>query len=141
MAKRWCKRIMVMYERETAGIKISVSPEYLEDQSVPEENRFLWSYTINIKNTSNRIVRLLSRSWVITDSNGRTEHIQGEGVIGEQPMIDPGKSFRYTSAAPLRTSSGFMGGSYEMQTESGERFAAEVPNFSLDRPYDHTSRH
>ena len=132
---------MVMYESITSGVKINITPEYLEDQSDPEENRFVWSYTVHIENTGNKTVQLISRSWIITDSTGRTEHVQGEGVIGEQPVIDPGKSFRYTSAAPLRTSSGFMGGSYEMRTESGETFAAEIPNFSLDRPYDHSSRH
>ena len=130
-----------MYNCETDGVKIEITPEYLEDQSCPEEGRYLWSYTVQIKNTRQRSVQLISRTWVITDSTGRIEHVQGEGVIGEQPVIDPGKSFRYTSAAPLRTSSGFMGGSYEMRTESGETFAAIIPNFSLDLPYDHSSRH
>jgi len=123
-----------MYECETEGVKISVKPDYLEDQSVPEENRFIWAYTIEIENLSDDQIQLVSRKWVITDSNGHIEHVQGEGVIGEQPFIKPGARFRYTSGAPLRTPSGFMQGSFEMRTEAGECFAARVPDFSLDRP-------
>jgi len=130
-----------MSDSKLQDIQVTVNTTYIASSSEPEAARYVFAYSITIKNTGNIEAQLLSRHWIITDSTGRTEHVQGEGVIGEQPVIDPGKSFRYTSAAPLRTSSGFMGGSYEMRTESGETFAAEIPNFSLDRPYDHSSRH
>ena len=125
-----------MYEHESRGVRISVSPDYLEDESVPEEGRFVWAYTIEIENTGEHPVQLIARKWVITDANGRTEHVQGMGVIGEQPVIEPGGRFRYTSGAPLPTPSGFMSGSYEMRRGDGESFAATIPGFSLDRPSD-----
>lgn len=125
-----------MYEMETQGVKISVEPDYLEAESDPDEGRFVWAYTIDIENTSDQPVKLISRKWVITDAMGRTEHVQGPGVVGEQPVIRPGERFRYTSGTPLRTASGFMQGSYEMLRESGESFAAIIPSFSLDRPDD-----
>lgn len=130
-----------MYEHESGGVRISVNPDYLEDESDPEESRYVWAYTIEIENTGQEPVQLVARKWVITDSLGRTEHVQGLGVIGEQPVIAPGESFRYTSGAPLRTPSGFMTGSYEMRREGGESFAAAIPGFSLDRPTDITRLH
>ena len=130
-----------MYQHETDGVKISVEPDYLEDESVPEESRYVWAYTVEIENTGDEPVQLLARKWVITDSMGRTEHVQGLGVIGEQPVIEPGERFRYTSGAPLRTPSGFMSGSYEMQRQDGASFAATIPGFSLDRPIDRLCLH
>ncbi|MBR9824235.1 MAG: Co2+/Mg2+ efflux protein ApaG [Alphaproteobacteria bacterium] len=130
-----------MYELETKGVKISVELDYLEDESAPDESRFVWAYTIDIQNTSDQAVQLLSRKWVITDSMGRTEHVQGPGVVGEQPVIEPGERFRYTSGTPLRTDSGFMQGSYEMRSASGESFAAIIPSFSLDRPDERVQLH
>ena len=130
-----------MYEHESSGVKISVIPDYLEDESDPDEGRYVWAYTIEIENTGREAVQLLARKWVITDSMGRTEHVQGEGVVGEQPVIEPGESFRYTSGAPLGTPSGFMEGSYEMRRRSGESFAAIIPGFSLDRPTDRVQLH
>lgn len=130
-----------MYQHETDGVKISVEPDYLEDESVPEESRYVWAYTVEIENTGDEPVQLLARKWVITDSMGRTEHVQGLGVIGEQPVIEPGERFRYTSGAPLRTPSGFMSGSYEMQRHDGASFAATIPGFSLDRPIDRLCLH
>ena len=130
-----------MYQHETDGVKISVEPDYLEDESVPEESRYVWAYTVEIENTGDEPVQLLARKWVITDSMGRTEHVQGLGVIGEQPVIEPGERFRYTSGAPLRTPSGFMSGSYEMQRQDGASFAATIPGFSLDRPIDRLYLH
>jgi ApaG protein len=130
-----------MYQCETAGVKVSVSPDFLEEHSEPDEGRYMWSYTVEIENTTDHPVQLISRHWAITDALGRTEHVQGDGVVGEQPVITPGGRFRYTSGAPLRTSSGFMTGSYEMRTDDGESFAADIPDFSLDSPYDRTSRH
>jgi ApaG protein len=130
-----------MYQHENDGVRISVIPDYLEDESVPEESRYVWAYTIEIENVGDQPVQLLARKWVITDSLGRTEHVQGLGVIGEQPVIEPGERFRYTSGAPLSTPSGFMRGSYEMQRGDGRSFAAIIPGFSLDRPVDRVRLH
>ena len=130
-----------IYERETAGVRISVQPDYLEDESEPEAGRFIWAYTVEIENQSADSVQLVTRQWAITDAMGRTEHVQGVGVIGEQPVIRPGERFRYTSGAPLTTSSGFMRGSYEMQRENGETFSAIIPDFSLDIPDDRPALH
>ncbi|MHA6287320.1 Co2+/Mg2+ efflux protein ApaG [Maricaulis sp. CAU 1757] len=130
-----------MYQHECGGVRISVAPDYLEDESDPDEGHYVWSYTIEIENTGPDPVQLVARKWVITDSLGRTEHVQGLGVIGEQPVIEPGESFRYTSGAPLRTPSGFMTGSYEMRRTNGESFAAPIPGFSLDRPHDRVHLH
>ncbi|WP_300527309.1 Co2+/Mg2+ efflux protein ApaG [Maricaulis sp.] len=130
-----------MYEHDTDGVMVRVEPDYLEEESSPDDGRFVWSYTIEIENHTDQPVQLVSRKWVITDSMGRTEHVQGRGVVGEQPVIQPGERFRYTSGAPLRTASGFMQGSYEMRRQSGEVFAALIPGFSLDRPDDRASLH
>ncbi|WP_300555007.1 Co2+/Mg2+ efflux protein ApaG [Maricaulis sp.] len=130
-----------MYEHDTDGVMVRVEPDYLEDESSPDESRFVWSYTIEIENHTDQPVQLVSRKWAITDMMGRTEHVQGRGVVGEQPVIHPGERFRYTSGAPLRTPSGFMQGSFEMRRQSGEVFAARIPGFSLDRPDDRASLH
>lgn len=130
-----------MYELETEGVRVSVTPDYLEDESEPEAGRFVWAYTVDISNTGGEPVQLVSRKWVIIDAFGRQEHVQGMGVVGEQPVIKPGENFRYTSGTPLRTASGFMQGSYEMRRESGDSFAAIVPSFSLDRPSDRVQLH
>lgn len=130
-----------MYECETEGVRIRVEPDYLEDQSVPEESRFVWAYTIEIENRGDAAVQLVSRCWRITDAAGHTEIVQGQGVVGEQPVLQPGERFRYTSGAPLKTASGFMAGSYEMRREDGGRFDAVIPAFSLDSPHQRTSVH
>lgn len=130
-----------MYELETAGVHISVEPDYLEEESEPEASRFVWAYTVEIENRTSVSIQLLSRQWAITDAMGRTEHVQGDGVVGEQPVIAPGERFRYTSGAPLATPSGFMRGSYEMRTASGDSVTARVPDFSLDRPDDRVCLH
>ena len=130
-----------MYEHDTDGVMVRVEPDYLEEESSPDESRFVWSYTIEIENHTDQPVQLVSRKWAITDTMGRTEHVQGRGVVGEQPVIHPGERFRYTSGAPLRTPSGFMQGSFEMRRQSGEVFAAHIPGFSLDRPDVRVSLH
>jgi ApaG protein len=130
-----------MYETETRGVVIRVAPDYLEDESEPEEGRFVWAYTIEIENTGADAVQLLTREWHITDSRGRTEIVRGEGVSGEQPVIAPGARFRYTSGAPLGTSSGFMSGRYGMRTGRGEDFAAMIPAFALDHPFNRMTLH
>ncbi|MBX9746669.1 MAG: Co2+/Mg2+ efflux protein ApaG [Hyphomonadaceae bacterium] len=128
-----------MYEQETAGMIVRVEPQFLPEESAPGEGRFVWAYTIEIENLTRDPVQLLSRFWRITDENGLTQEVRGAGVIGQQPVIGPGQSFRYTSAAPLAAPSGVMTGAYSMQrVGNGEAFDIKVPLFALDSP--HVSR-
>jgi ApaG protein len=124
-----------MYAEITQSIKVTVKPVYLEDQSSPSENHYVWAYHIRIENESSRTVQLINRYWRITDALGRVQEVRGAGVVGEQPVLRPGESFEYTSGTPLSTPTGFMVGAYEMETSDGERFDAKVPLFSLDSPY------
>ena len=101
-----------MYEQETSGVMVRVEPQFLPEESSPDEGRFVWAYTIEIENRSPESVQLVSRFWRITDENGLTQEVRGAGVIGQQPTIPPGESFRYTSAAPLAAPSGVMSGAY-----------------------------
>lgn len=130
-----------MYKSETRGVVIRVEPDYLEDESEPGEGRYIWAYTIEIENQGADTVQLLTREWEITDARGRTEIVRGDGVVGEQPVLEPGESFRYTSGAPLATPSGFMRGRYGMRSSAGESFAAMIPAFALDSPYDRMTLH
>ena len=123
------------YEEITRDIKIAIEPDFLEDQSDPDENRYLWSYRVTIENNSEMTVQLLSRYWRITDGRGRVREVRGDGVIGEQPVIAPGRAFEYTSGAPLETPSGFMTGTYHMRASSGESFEVGIPMFALESPY------
>ena len=124
------------YTTTTRGIKVSVRSFFLEDQSQPDDRQYLWAYRIRIENHGGETVRLLRRSWHITDATGRVDHVQGEGVVGEQPRLGPGEAFEYTSGTPLGTPSGFMSGAYHMvATASGERFDVVIPAFSLDSPH------
>lgn len=124
------------YTSTTRDIKVSVRSFYLEDQSQPDDRQYLWAYRIRIENQGRENVRLLRRTWQITDAAGRIQHVQGEGVVGEQPQLDPGEAFEYTSGTPLETPSGFMSGAYHMvSTVSGERFDVVIPVFSLDSPH------
>ena len=125
-----------MYERITRGIRVSVRPTYLEEQSDPDDGRFVWAYTVRIDNDSGESVRLRTRHWRITDALGFTEEVRGDGVVGEQPEIQPGEGFEYTSGAPLTTPSGLMVGSYGMETVQGEPFEVDIPAFSLDSPHE-----
>jgi len=129
------------YEAVTRGVRVTVRPTFLEDQSEPDENRFVWAYTIVIENRGEQTVRLRTRHWRITDSTGNTQEVKGPGVVGEQPLLHPGDSFEYTSGAPLPTPTGFMGGTYQMQTETGEMFDVVIPNFSLDSPHQDYKLH
>jgi ApaG protein len=124
-----------MYERTTHDIRIVVKPSFLEDQSQPDQGYFVWAYTITIENRSNETVTLKTRHWQITDAKGKVQEVRGEGVVGEQPTLKPGESFEYTSGAPLPTPSGFMAGSYQMETEQGQPINVHIPLFSLDSPY------
>ena len=123
-----------MYTRTTRHIEIKVRPEFLPDRSNFERGHYFWAYTVEISNNGASPVQLTDRHWTITDANGHREEVVGKGVVGEQPVIRPGETFRYTSGCPLPTASGFMGGSYRMVEQGGEAFDAEVPMFSLDSP-------
>lgn len=125
-----------MYEQETAGVLVRVEPQYLPDESEPDEGRFVWAYTIEIENRGREAVQLISRFWRITDENGLTQEVHGAGVVGQQPVIPPGECFRYTSAAPLAAPSGMMMGAYSMlRVDGGEEFDIAVPTFLLDCPF------
>jgi len=125
---------MTHYERTTNGISVTVEPQYLDDRSRPDEGYFVWAYTVTIVNNGLRTVTLKTRYWKIVDANGRVQEVRGAGVVGEQPTLEPGGSFRYTSGAPLATPSGFMSGAYQMETEDGEPINVDIPAFSLDSP-------
>lgn len=123
-----------MYSAVTRNIEVNVEPFYLEDQSEPSENRYVWAYRVTIDNQSDEAVKLLSRYWHITDGLGRVEEVRGPGVVGDQPELDPGDSYQYTSGCPLSTPSGIMVGCYTMRNDRGEMFEVDIPAFSLDLP-------
>lgn len=125
----------IMYTQTTNNVKVSVYPIYLESQSAPEENHYLWAYHVRIENLGKDPIQLRTRHWQITDSFGRVQKVSGGGVVGEQPIILPGESYEYTSGTPLTTPSGIMMGEYEMETPSGDHFTVEIPAFSLDSPH------
>jgi ApaG protein len=123
-----------MYAAVTRDIKVTVEPTYSAERSDPEEPRYFWTYTVEIVNLGERTVQLTHRHWRITDAAGRREEVRGPGVVGEQPTLAPGESFRYASGCPLRTPSGIMVGSYRMVAEDGDVFDVAIPAFSLDSP-------
>lgn len=123
-----------MYTAVTRDIEVTAEPFYLADRSEPDESRFFWAYRITIANNSGSWVKLMSRHWKITDGRGKVEEVRGPGVVGEQPELDPGDSYQYTSGCPLSTPSGFMAGTYEMVDADGRAFRVEIPAFSLDLP-------
>ena len=124
-----------MYSTTTRAIRVTVRPTYLDEQSSPTDGHFVWAYHVQVENLGKEVVQLLTRHWRITDSLGRIQEVRGAGVVGEQPVLNPGDSFEYTSGTPLSTPSGIMVGTYEMENQSGERFDVEVPAFSLDSPH------
>ena len=115
-------------------IRVEVVSQYLADQSDPSEQRYVFSYTITIRNDGAAAAKLLTRHWVITDANGKTQEVRGEGVVGEQPHLKPGEGFRYSSYAVLETPVGAMQGSYQMVTDDGAEFAAPIAPFRLAMP-------
>ena len=120
----------------TRGVKVHVQPEFDEENSLPEQGRWFFRYTVTIENESEEPVQLLTRHWIITDGDGRKEEVRGPGVVGHQPRLDPGQAFRYTSGCPLTTSFGLMQGTFQMVTDSGESFDAEIAPFELsEQPY------
>jgi ApaG protein len=116
------------------NIRVEVETAYLEDQSDPKERRFVFSYTITIRNVGNASARLLTRHWVITDANGKVQEVRGDGVVGEQPYLKPGQGFRYSSGAVLETPVGAMQGSYQMLADDGQQFDAPIAPFRLAMP-------
>ena len=124
-----------MYVSTSNGITVTVTPIFLEDQSDPDDDHFVWAYRVHIENKGVETVQLRARYWHITDANGLVQEVRGSGVVGEQPVLEPGESFEYTSGTPLTTPSGMMVGSYQMQTDHGDRFDVAIPAFSLDSPH------
>jgi ApaG protein len=127
-----------MYQATTQDIRVTVEPQFMADRSMPDMNRYFWSYTIEIANLGRGTVTLRSRHWRITDAHGRQEEVRGPGVVGEEPVLEPGGSFTYTSGCPLTTPSGIMAGSYQMERPDGTQFDIKVPAFSLDSPFERT---
>lgn len=123
------------YSKTTRNIRIGVQPVFLEAQSEPAQGRYVWAYHVEIVNEGAETVQLLNRTWHITNARGETRTVQGPGVVGEQPVLEAGARFTYSSGTPLATPSGFMVGSYEMVTAGGEHFEAAIPAFSLDSPF------
>ncbi len=121
-------------ETPDANIDVGVVTQYIEDQSSPEENRFVFSYTITIRNTGSLAAKLLTRHWIINDANGNVQEVHGEGVVGEQPYLRPDESFEYTSGTVIETPVGSMEGSYQMITDDGFAFDANIPVFTLSLP-------
>ena len=116
------------------AIEIDVKAHYIEDQSRPDEDKYVYAYTIRISNKGSETVQLLSRKWRILDGNNNEQIVQGLGVVGEQPRILPGESYNYTSGLVLATTSGTMNGTYMMQDDSGKEFDVQIPTFALVQP-------
>lgn len=124
-----------MYKAVTRGIRITVMPRFVEEESSPDEGRYFFAYTVEITNMSTERVQLRSRYWKIVDGRGNLQEVRGPGVVGKQPVLGPGETFSYTSGCPLGTPDGTMEGRYTMVTATGETFLAEIPAFSLDSPF------
>jgi ApaG protein len=126
---------MFSSEAVTHGIRVVVQSEYAADKSRPVQNEWFFLYTVTISNEGTEPVQLVTRHWVITDGTGHVEEVRGPGVVGQQPTLQPGESFTYTSGCPLTTPFGVMEGTYQMVAASGERFDAKVAPFTLSEPY------
>jgi ApaG protein len=113
---------------------INVRPQFVPEHSDPDEDKFLFAYTVTIRNTGEVTAQLISRHWIITDANNKIEEVQGLGVVGEQPVLQPGEAFEYTSGCPIATPVGSMRGSYQCVAEDGTRFEATIPEFVLSMP-------
>lgn len=128
-----------MYRATTRGVVVTVEPAFDHERSAPDSDAYFWTYTILIRNAGGETVQLVERQWDIVDAHGKRFEVKGPGVVGEQPILAPGESFRYTSGVPLATPSGMMSGSYRMRGEGGEMFDVEIPAFSLDSPHGRRS--
>lgn len=127
---------MNTFERRTHDVIVRVESDYLDDQSSPADSRFIWAYTVEIENQTDHDLTVVERRWKIADSRGQVQNVCGAGVVGEQPVVRPGETFRYTSGAPLSAPSGMMLGNYSMQTPEGDRFDVDIPPFLLDSPHE-----
>jgi len=123
-----------MYKAVTRGISVTVTPRFMPEESSPDDGRYFFAYTVEIINLGLERVQLVARHWRIVDGFGQVQEVQGAGVVGKQPVLEPGESFNYTSGCPLPTPNGTMQGTYAMVAASGETFDAEIPAFSLDMP-------
>lgn len=121
-------------ERRAYAVDVEVATRYLDDQSEPEQDRFVFAYTIRIRNRGDVPARLMTRHWRITDANGQVQEVDGDGVVGEQPRLEPGEAFEYTSGAVLETALGTMQGRYGMVADDGTHFDAPIPAFTLSVP-------
>jgi len=119
----------------TKGIRVLAQSQYVPERSSPEHNQWFYAYTVQIRNEGQETVKLISRHWIITDANGQSQEVIGEGVVGEQPVLAPGETFQYTSACPLNTSFGTMHGTYQMVIQNGIDFDVEIAPFSLTQPH------
>ena len=128
--------VLNIYERKTRDVVVRVEPDFLDEQSSPREDRYIWAYTVEIENQSDAPVQVVERCWNIADSRGQVQEVRGAGVVGEKPILQPGEVFRYTSGAPLSAPSGMMHGTYRMESESGERYDVAIPVFLLDSPHE-----
>ncbi len=126
--------VVDMYNSITSDISVSVLPVYIDERSKPEEGMYFWAYRVVVENRSDDSVQILSRHWHITDGNGLVEEVDGAGVVGEQPVIEAGDSFEYTSGCPLDTPSGIMVGHYVVKKADGDTIKVAIPAFSLDLP-------
>ncbi len=123
-----------MPDRNSYQLHVEVQTLYLEEESNPDESRYVFAYTITITNTGKAAAQLLTRHWIITDANNKVQEVRGEGVVGAQPHLKPGESFRYTSASMIETPVGCMQGSYHMRADDGHEFDAPIPVFNLSTP-------
>lgn len=123
-----------MSDATTRGIRVQVESVYVEERSAPNQAYYFFAYHVTISNVGEETATLVSRVWIITDGNGNVERVEGPGVVGEQPRLEPGHSFEYTSFCPLTTPFGTMHGTYQMKTDAGETFDAEIAPFSLEVP-------
>lgn len=125
----------MFYEAETEGVVVRAAPMFLPQESDPDKGRWFWAYTIEIENRSARAVRLLTRHWRISEATGASHAVDGDGVVGKQPLLHPGETFQYTSGCPLNAASGMMRGAYDMvEPDTGRLFEVEIPAFALDSP-------
>lgn len=135
------KPILTPYQSMTEGIAVTVLPAFLAHESNPVEHKYVWGYSIRIRNTTDQSVQLIDRHWIIFDSNGRKEEVRGSGVLGDQPVIKPGTHYDYKSGVPLNTPSGMMQGRYRFIRGDGSHFWVDVPAFSLDSEHETRNHH
>lgn len=129
------QRVNMSIDKQMYNIQVNVQTRYIPEQSDPEEDRYVFAYTITIHNAGSVPAKLLTRHWIITNADGKTQEVRGEGVVGEQPHLDPGEDFRYTSGTVLETPVGSMQGSYQMVADDGIKFEAEIAPFTLSTPH------